>query len=94
MCSWVGRFGLDTHLVALEVVDRGHSALAVEIAKSERGERQHVAVFDRRVEHLAHRRDQPGVADRLDQLILRMEEIMDRIGRQIPAPPSPHWRSS
>lgn len=53
-------------------------ALAVEIAKAERSERQHVPVLDGRVEHLPYRRDQPGVADRLDQLVFRTEEVVDR----------------
>src|SRR5208337_1468153 len=64
-------------LVAVEVADRRHRPLAVQIAKTERGERQHVPVLDGRVEHLLDRGDEPRVGDRLDQLVLRAEEIVD-----------------
>ena len=37
-----------------------------------------MAVLDGRVEHFPHRRDQPRVGDRLDQLVFRAEEIVDR----------------
>jgi hypothetical protein len=73
-----GRRRLHAHLAAAEVFDRGHGALAVEVAQAERGERQHMAVLDGRVEHFAHGGDQPGIGDRLDQLRLGAEDVVDR----------------
>ena len=74
----LGRRRLDADLHALDVLDLLDLALAVDIAQAERGHRQHMGALHGIVDHLAHRLDDGRIGHRLDQMVFRAEQEVQR----------------
>ena len=74
----LGRGRLHPHLQTLEVGDIVDLLLAVEVTQAKRDGRQHLGALNGVLDHLAERGDHLWIADRLFQVILAIEDEMDR----------------